>query len=189
MVSLTSFTYGCDVSILVFITSGVREKWNLTEVQYAVFPAVTGITNLLGAVWTSTLTDYFGRVWPYALTMAVIGVFGIADAFSPTYAVLIVLRCLASFGIGGIAVVSYPTFVEFLPRANRGTALVLANLFPAVGVIATTGLAWWLIPTYPVNGWRYFIFAVMIIPLLYSSYVPLNILLPITAILDKQEQD
>ena len=161
MTGLTYLAYGFDVSSFLFVSSSVQKQWNLTTVQYAIYPAATSIPNFLGAIWTSMLSDYFGRVWPYAVTLFVVGVFGIADAFSPSYAVLIVLRCLASFGIGGISVVSFPTFVEFLPRTNRAKALLLTSLFPAIGLSAATGLAWWLIPTYKENGWRYFIIAVM----------------------------
>lgn len=170
MTSLTFITFGFDISIFMFIESEVRHTWNLTELEYAIYPAVTGVTNVLGSVFISILTDYYGRVWPYSLTLTIVGVFGIADAFSPTYAVLIILRCLASFGIGAIYAVSYPTFVEFLPRYNRGKAQLLSNLFPAIGLCASAGLAWWLIPTYPLLGWRYFIIAAMSPSLLAAMF-------------------
>ena len=104
------------------------------------------------------------------MTLAIIGVFGIADAFSPSYAVLVSLRCLGSFGIGGITVIAIPTFIEFLPRKNRAKITVLTNLVPALGLSAASGLAWWLIPTYKKYGWRYFIIATMIPSLLASFF-------------------
>ena len=156
--------------MFVFIGPEVQQIWNLTEIEYAIYPAVTSVANLLGAIVTSGLTDYCGRVWPYALTFTVVGVFGIADAFSPNYAVLIILRFVASVGIGGISVVSLPTFVEFLPRKNRGSALILTNVFTAIGLIAATGLAWWLIPAHPHSGWRYFTIATLSPSLLVTLF-------------------
>ena len=156
LTSLTFFMYGLDVSVFVFVESEVRQTWNLTEIQYALYPAITRVSNLIGAILISTLTDYYGRVWPYVLAMTVIGVFGLADSFSPSFSVLIILRGLASLGVGGIAVVALPMFVEFLPRKNRGSALILSNLTPSLALSVACGLAWWLIPTYPRNGWRYF---------------------------------
>ena len=119
LTSLTFFMYGLDVSVFVFVESEVRQTWNLTEIQYALYPAITGVSNLIGAILISTLTDYYGRVWPYVLAMTVIGVFGLADSFSPSFSVLIILRGLASLGVGGIAVVALPMFVEFLPRKKQ----------------------------------------------------------------------
>ena len=158
---LTYFAYGFDVSAFIFVAKDVQELWNLTKLEYAIFPAVTSVPNWIGALTISVLSDHYGRVWPYFLTMAVIGVFGIADAFSPSYAVLIIIRCFASLGIGGVPVVTFATFIEFLPRKNRGKAVVLTSVLPAIGLSVASGLAWWLIPTYRKYGWRYFIIATM----------------------------
>ena len=104
------------------------------------------------------------------MTMAIIGVFGIADAFSPSYAVLVSLRCLASIGIGAITVIAIPTFIEFLPRKNRAKIVILTNLVSALGLSAASGLAWWLISTYKEYGWRYFLIATMIPSLLAAIF-------------------
>ena len=156
--------------MFIFISSEVRERWNLTEIEYAIYPALTGVANLIGAVCISGLTDYYGRVWPYALTLAIVGTFGVADAFSPSYAVLVSLRFLASLGVGGISVVGLPAFVEFLPRKNRGSALILSNLTPSLAMSVACGLAWWLIPSYPLHGWRYFMIASLAPALLAAAF-------------------
>ena len=104
------------------------------------------------------------------MAMAIIGVFGIVDAFSPSYAALVSLRCVASLGIGSISVVAIPTFIEFLPRKNRAKIVMLTNLISALGLSAASGLAWWLISTYREYGWRYFLIATMIPSLLTAIF-------------------
>ena len=104
----------------------------------------------------------YGRVWPYAICLFCTGLFLIASAFSPSFPVLVALRGLAGFSEGGIAVVVYPMIIEFLPIKNRGQAGVLLMASRSLGGCVTAGLAWWLIPTYPINGWRYLVIATAI---------------------------
>ena len=161
LVGLTYFGYGTDVSVFVFAGIGIQREWNLTNIEYAVFPAITLIPNIIGGCVFSVLADNYGRVWPYAISVAIAGVFGMATAFSPNYPVLLVLRIVVGLGIGGIRVLSYPTLIEFLPVKNRGKASVTTNFMLSLGLCAASGVAWWIIPTYSYNmGWRYFVFLV-----------------------------
>lgn len=167
---LTYFAYGCDISIFVFIGGNVRREWNVTETEYAALPGVTAIPNVIGALFFSYISDRFGRWWPYALCMGWMGCFSIASAYSNTFALLIALRCLTSLAIGGIAGLVFPTIIEFLPVRNRGSVSVM-NMFMAVlGLCLSCGLAWWLIPSYPVRGWRFYIIAVAVPTLMVAIF-------------------
>lgn len=167
---LTYFAYGCDISIFVFIGDSVRGKWNVTDTEYSILPACTSIPNVLGALFFSYISDRFGRWWPYALCIGWMGLFSIGSAYSNSFIALIVLRCCASFGIGGIPGIAFPTVIEFLPVRNRGSVAVM-NMFMAVlGLCLSCGLAWWLIPMYPVFGWRYYINVVAVPTLIVTAF-------------------
>lgn len=170
LAGLTFLVYGMDVSVFIFIGEEVEEQFNLTSIEYAIFPAVTAVPNMVGAFFFSILSDKYGRVWPYALALAVIGVFGVASAFAPTYLALILIRAPASIGVGGIPILTFPTFVEYLPVRNRGKASILVLLLPALGLCIASGFAWWLLPTYPKNGWRYFTIVIMLPTLLIAVF-------------------
>ena len=159
LASFTYLTYGCDSSVLIFIGRSVEETWNITVTEYAILPAAVSVPNVVGAIFFGILSDIFGRVWPYALCMGWIGVFSFASAFSVDFYYLLVLRALASFGIGGIYGFINPTIVEFLPVKNRGKVMALNTILGSLGLCMSCGLAWWLIPSYPVSGWRYYIMA------------------------------
>ena len=150
LAGLTAISYGLESAIFSFIDTPVQEKWNLSTLKYTILPATTGVSNIIGGFLYSILCDKYGRVWPYALLLAQIGVFGLASAFSPNFVTLIVLRNIVSVGTTGAASVVFPTFVEFLPVRNRGKMMVSVVIIQAVAVCGTGGLAWWLIPTYQV---------------------------------------
>ena len=159
LASSTYLTYGCDGSLFIFVGRSVQKEWNISVTEYAILPAFTSIPNVLGAIFFSIMSDQFGRLWPYALCMGWITVFSVASAFSNSFYLLIALRCLASFAIGGISGFVNPTIVEFLPVLNRGKVMVLNIVVGSLGICLSCGLAWWLIPYYPVYGWRFYVIA------------------------------
>ena len=166
LVSFTYFCYALDASIFVFLTDSIMDDFdNLTDTQYTALPATTGVANVIGALFFSYATDRFGRVWPFGLCLIWVGLASVASAFANSFPLLIVLRLTASLGIGGISGLTFPTLVEFLPVRNRGKMGVLVLLVASLGIAASSGLAWWLIPTYshPENGfwqgWRFYVIA------------------------------
>lgn len=159
LAGLTSLAFGFETLVLAFIYTELQKQWNLDGLHYAVLPSVTGVTNIVGGFFYGYLSDNYGRVWPYALAIANVAVFSLVSAFSQNFATMITLRGITSFGITGIVSMLVPTLAEFLPVKNRGKVLILVFLIQAVGNCAAGGLAWWLIPTYTVNGWRYLVIA------------------------------
>jgi len=163
-------SYALDDATFTFVNIKLTGLWNLTEFQFSILPAVTGVPNVIGALLFSYLGDVYGRVWPYALCIAVIGVFALASAFATSFLIFFVLRMIASIGVGGITNLLLPMLVEFMPVKSRGKVLVCVSLVQAVGYSAASGLAWWLIPTYEKNGWRYFIIAAAVPSLVTTGF-------------------
>ena len=161
MVGLTMLAFRFNTSLFAFIDISVQDRWNVSEVTFAIIPSATSVTNIIGGFGYGYMSDHFGRVWPYALSLLNIGIFGLASAFSPTFATLVVLRALTSFAVSVVASTTVTTLIEFLPVRNRGKVIVLAKLTESLGSCICAGLAWWLIPTYKL-GWRYLIVAASI---------------------------
>ena len=170
LAGLSAIAFGLDTAIFAFIDIPVQQEWNLTGLEYAILPATTGVTNIVGTFFYALLCDHFGRVWPYALILAHIGVFGLASAFSPSFPVLVVLRDATSLAVTSASMVLFTTLVEFLPVRNRGKVMVSVFVIEALGVCLTGGLAWWLIPTFGQSGWRYLIIATSIPNFLGVAY-------------------
>ena len=156
---LASFAFAFDIIVFEFIDISVQDQWNLSSVNFAILPSMTCISNIPGAMMYGYLADTFGRVWPMALALANVAVFTLASAFSPNYIALIFLRVASSFGVVGVTTLIFPILIEFLPVRNRGKVLTSVFLVQLVGYCTCGGLAWWLIPHDPRNGWRYLIIA------------------------------
>jgi len=112
----------------------------------------------------------------------VTGVFSVGSAGAPSFPLLVLLRALTGFGLGGISI-PFTLFTEFLPHRKRGLYLLLMNVFWSIGTMYTASVAWLplfpfppsppLLPcslflpithisprrlTIPTLGWRWFIF-------------------------------
>ena len=170
LAGITAISYGLEVVIFTFVDIPIQKEWNITSVEYGLLPSTTGVTNVIGGFFYSFLSDSYGRVWPYALAVFHLGIVGLASAFSPNFPVFVVLRDITSFALPAVSSLLYATFVEFLPVRNRGKVIVLVLVVQAIGACITGGLAWWLIPTYVENGWRYLIIATTIPQLFCAVY-------------------
>ena len=155
-------SYGLEDVTFTFINIPIGNEWNMTSLQFSVLPAMTSISNIVGAIVFGSLIDLYGRVWPFSLCIGMVGVFTLASAFAQSFLVFCILRLIVSVGTGGIPTFIYPTLMEFLPTKNRGQIASLVKVVQMCGSCIAVGFAWWLIPTYKDNGWRYFVIAISV---------------------------
>ena len=158
LAGIASFSFSLDAALFAFIVRPVEEEWNLSPLQFAVLPSLTGVANIIGGFFYGYLSDTFGRVWPFAVCSFNIWICSLASAFSPNFYTLVALRFGTSLGMTACLSLLYPLLVEFLPIKNRGKALISLYLVQALTACLTGGLAWWLIPSYKKYGWRYLTF-------------------------------
>ena len=141
------------------VSLSIEDLWNLNGIKYALIGSLTCATNIAGGLFFAVLSDYYGRVWPFALALLVVATGDLASAFAPSFAAFLVLRCYTAFGTLGVSNIARSMLVEFLPVRNRGKVLTLTGVLSSLGTCVGAGLGWWLIPSYPHWGWRYLIVA------------------------------
>jgi putative MFS transporter len=161
-----------EVMLVSFALPAMAAEWSLSAAQKGLLATALFVGMLAGALIWGRLSDLIGRKLGFMATIGIDSLFGLLSAFSPNFAVFLVLRMLTGFGVGGTLPVDYAVFAEFLPAKDRGKRLVLLESFWAFGTLAAAGLAWLVVPHL---GWRA-LFIVSAIPgvLLFAvrSYVP-----------------
>ena len=165
LAGLGYISYGLENVTFTFINIPIGELWNMTSLQFSILPAMTSISNIIGAILFGSLTDLYGRVWPFSLCIGLVGVFTLASAFANSFLVFSILRMIVSIGTGGIPTFIFPMIMEFLPTKNRGQISSLVKVVQMCGSCVAVGLAWWLIPNYK-DGWRYFVIAISVASLI-----------------------
>lgn len=159
-----------EVLLIAFAIPSLIGAWGLSRAQAGLLGTALFVGMMVGAWGWGSLADRIGRRPGFILTILIDSFFGLLSAFAPTYAVLLVLRALTGFGVGGTLPVDYAITAEFLPRKVRGRWLVYLESFWAVGTLVAAGLAWLIVPPFPELGWR-LLFAASAVPGLVVVWV------------------
>ncbi len=141
-----------EVLLIAFALPAIGEEWGLTNAQKGLLGTAIFLGMLAGAWVWGWLSDHIGRKAGFISTVAIDSGFGFLSALAPSFPLLVVLRALTGFGVGGTLPVDYSIFAEYLPAKKRGRYLVLLEAFWALGSIAAAGLAWLVVPRL---GWRW----------------------------------
>ena len=152
-------TDAMEVLLIGFAIPSLIADWNLSAQQAGSLASALFLGMLVGAWFWGAYSDYTGRRFSFMATIVIDSVFALLSAFSPNFAVLLVLRFCTGFGVGGSLPVDYATFSEFLPTRQRGRYLVYMESFWALGTIVAATLAWLIIPRWPEMGWRFLLAA------------------------------
>lgn len=141
-----------EVLLIAFALPAIGEEWGLTNTQKGLLGTAIFLGMLAGAWVWGWLSDHIGRKAGFISTVAIDSGFGLLSALAPSFPLLVILRALTGFGVGGTLPVDYSIFAEYLPAKKRGRYLVLLEAFWALGSIAAAGLAWLVVPRL---GWRW----------------------------------
>ncbi|PIN12691.1 Synaptic vesicle transporter SV2 (major facilitator superfamily) [Handroanthus impetiginosus] len=142
-----------ELMILSFIGSAVQYEWHLSPARKSLISTVVFAGMLVGAYLWGIISDKYGRKKAILGVSTITAVAGLLSAFSPNYTSLIILRCIAGVGLGGMHIFT-SWFLEFVPTQNRGAWMTVFSCFWILGTIAEAALAWIIMPRY---GWRWFI--------------------------------
>mmetsp|Transcript_23679 Transcript_23679/g.55234 ORF Transcript_23679/g.55234 Transcript_23679/m.55234 type:complete len:488 (+) Transcript_23679:89-1552(+) len=158
-----------EISLAGFLMNEIRASWDVGEVQLGIMNTVTSALAIAGEWFFGPLADTVGRrgVFIASVVLGMCG--GLASAFAWNIHSLVLLRAIATFGLGGNIVVDLALFSEFLPTSSRGNMIFLLAAFWPVGQLSCCLLAWVVIPSL---GWRVFLAAAAIPSFLAACFRP-----------------
>lgn len=118
-----------------FSAPSIAKTFGITLPQALSTGTLFFVGMLIGAFAFGRLADRIGRRPVLLLAVLLDACAGVASAFAPDLAWLLVLRFVTGIGVGGTLPVDYTMMAEFLPSQRRGRWLVLLESFWAVGTI------------------------------------------------------
>ncbi|KFM26335.1 Synaptic vesicle 2-related protein [Auxenochlorella protothecoides] len=143
----------CETMLLSFLGLAVKCDWGLTSSQAAALTSVVFAGMMAGVYTLGALADQLGRRRGFLTSALLLGVAGLASAFSPNYSVLLGLRCVVGFALGGTPI-AVTLFAEFLPSRGRGGWLLALQAWWTLGTVVMACIAWRTVST-PGLGWRW----------------------------------
>ncbi len=147
-----------EMMCLPFLQPASACTFHVDETTQALLSSVVFLGMMVGSLLWGFISDRYGRRQAYLASTMMTFVFGILSSAAPTFGALLVCRAFVGMGVTGSAV-AFTLFAEFLARDQRGTMLVLIDLFGAIGVCLAVLIAWATLP-HASLGWRgYLVFS------------------------------
>lgn len=160
-----------DFFLLVFVVRAIADDFH-TEVKAVTFAIVLTLAmRPLGAFVFGRLADRFGRKPILMLDVLLFSALELASAFAPSLAVLLVLRALFGFAMGGEWGIGASLAMESIPARMRGAASGLLQVGYPFGYLIAAVVYYALFETI---GWRG-MFVVGVVPALLVLYIRMHV--------------
>ncbi|MEP6777456.1 MAG: MFS transporter [Chthoniobacterales bacterium] len=140
-----------DFFLLTFVFSAVAKEFGRTIPEVAFASMLTLMMRPLGALLFGMLGDRFGRRVPLMIDIVFYSVIELATAFSPNFAVFLILRAVFGIGMGGEWGLGASLAMETLPAKARGLFSGILQQGYAVGFLLAA-IVYALV--FPHFGWR-----------------------------------
>lgn len=168
-VGMSWFFDAMDVALISFVAAALAKEWLLKPQELGVLTAINSVGMALGAACAGILADRFGRKSVLLWTLLIFSVASGLSALATGFVMLLILRFIGGFGLGGELPVASTLVSESVPANERGRTVVLLESFWAGGWIAAAIIAYFIIPHFE-SGWR-IAFALGALPALYALYL------------------
>ncbi len=133
------------------VIAAIGVDWELTPGQLGWLASAGMLGMALGATLSGIAADKWGRKTLITASLIIFGIASGLSGFAVNYPMLLILRVLTGFGLGGSGPVAFALISEYSPTKIRGRNGVLLESFWAWGWIMAALVAYFLIPVY---GWR-----------------------------------
>ena len=156
-----------DQGMVAGVMAAIGKDWALTTGQLGLLGSSGMLGMALGAALSGMAADRWGRRNVIIGTLIIYGIASGLSGFALNYPMLLALRFLTGFGLGGELPAAATLVSEYSPTRIRGRNVILLESFWAWGWIAAALVAYLLIPMY---GWR-IAFWVGAIPAIFAAYL------------------
>jgi SHS family lactate transporter-like MFS transporter len=156
-----------DYFVLIFAVKAIAADFNETRDSVALAITLTLAARPFGAFVFGWLADKFGRRPILMLDVLLFSVFELASAFAPSLTVLLILRAVFGFAMGGEWGLGSSLTMELIPEKTRGIVSGLLQEGYACGNLLA-GLMFWAL--FDHIGWRG-MFVVGFLPALLVLYI------------------
>lgn len=175
-----------DYFLLTFVTLKVATEFHVGLPAIALTLTLTLAVRPIGALLFGMLADRFGRRIPLMIDILFYSVMELLTAFSPNYAVFLIMRVLFGIGMGGEWGVGSSLAMEVLPPKSRGFFSGVLQQGYAFGYLLGALVFFGVFNVFPGLGWRA-MFIVGSLPALIVFFIRRSV--PESPVWEQQQQE
>jgi len=135
-----------DFFLLTFVVKEVAHDFHVEGSAVLLSLTLTLAARPFGALFFGWLADKFGRKPVLQIDVALYAIFALLSAFSPNLIVLLVLRTLFGFAMGGEWGIGASLVMESIPAKSRGVISGLLQEGYALGQLIGALVFWFIYP-------------------------------------------
>ena len=135
-----------DFFLLTFVVKEVAEDFGVKDSAVLLSLTLTLAARPFGALFFGWLADKYGRKPILQLDVALYSLFAVASAFAPNLIMLLVLRTLFGFAMGGEWGIGASLVMESVPPKARGVISGFLQEGYALGQLLGALVFWFLLP-------------------------------------------
>lgn len=151
LVSLGVLLDGLDNQLMGFAVPAIISEWALSPADMVPLLGLSIAAMTVGTAVAGVLGDLFGRRPMLIASVVLFGTATCAMTGAENLAVLLALRLVASFGLGGAMPVATAMLAEFTPTRHRALAITLGIVCVPLGGLLAGVLSSIILPAW---GWR-----------------------------------
>ena len=135
-----------DFFLLTFVVTEVARDFHAEKSAVLLALTLTLVARPFGAIFFGWLADKFGRKPVLQIDVLLYALFALLSAFSPNLIVLLILRTLFGFAMGGEWGIGASLVLESVPAKSRGVISGLLQEGYALGQLLGALVFWFLYP-------------------------------------------
>ncbi|MGA3125552.1 MAG: MFS transporter [Candidatus Korobacteraceae bacterium] len=151
IVGTATFFDGLDSMIISYILPVLIPLWHLKPTQIGFLISSAYVGQLIGSLFFGWYAEKLGRRRSLTITVAIFAVASLLCMFSWAYSVLMILRFVQGWGLGGEMPVAATYINELAKAKGRGKFVLLYELVFTIGLVLAALIGWSVIPRF---GWR-----------------------------------
>ncbi|MCD7457369.1 putative polyol transporter 6 [Datura stramonium] len=133
--SMISIIFGYDTGVMSGAMIFVKEEFKINDAKTEVLAGILNLCALVGSLCAGRTSDYIGRRYTIVTASLIFLCGSVLMGYSPTYAVLLVGRCIAGVGVGFALMIAPVYSAEISSPSSRGFLTSLPEVGISIGIL------------------------------------------------------
>ncbi|KAB1214589.1 putative polyol transporter 6 [Morella rubra] len=135
VISLISIIFGYDTGVMSGAMIFIEDDLEINDIQVSVLAGILNLCALVGSLIAGRVSDYIGRRYTIVLAASIFLIGSVLMGYGPTYAILLMGRCIAGIGVGFALMIAPVYTAEISPPSSRGFLTSLPDIAISFGIL------------------------------------------------------
>lgn len=133
--SMISIIFGYDTGVMSGAMIFVKKEFKISDAKTEVLAGILNLCALVGSLSAGRTSDYIGRRYTIVIASVIFLCGSVVMGYGPSYAVLLLGRCIAGVGVGFALMIAPVYSAEISSPSTRGFLTSLPEVGISIGIL------------------------------------------------------